>query len=222
VGLIQDIENSLLNQLAKLFKPVLDPLKRLWDILKRSFDAIVNLIPETIQLIQLVYSEVLEWKNFREEINFKSGVINLQSVRDKILDLVDEMVAAYRALVDIFTGGFKQATVKPFEDAADAAAELAEVIEGFGKVGLKDFVTKFGAKLEKAGGKILEVLAIIEVVCESLLKVVRELNTIVTAVKDARETFETGEGLFLPQTNPRKKLDLVGGGSIKIRVGNLH
>lgn len=221
MGLLQQLEETILNKLKQLFAPVLTPLQRLWGILKGFFTAIVEVVPETISLAKLVYSEVLEWKNFREKINFKTGVISPSSSKQRIQDLIDELVAGWHGLVDLFTSGFKL-SVKPLQDAQEAAAELADLFEGFGKLGLREFVEKIGPKIEKAGGKIFEVLAIIQAVAEELLKVVRQLNAIVVAVKDVRETFETGEGLFLSQKNPRKIVKLDDGTSMKIRVGNLH
>lgn len=220
MGLIQDIENALLDKLKSLFAPVLAPLTRLWQILKGFFTALVDVVPETIALVKLIYSEVLEWKRFKLSVNIK-GVINLQSAQDRIQELIDELLQGWHSLVDLFTSGFK-ISVRPITEAEQAAQELAEVLEGFTKLGLKDFVIKFGESLKKAGGKVFEILAVLQAVAEELLRVVRELHDIVQAVKDIRETFEHGEGLFLPQTNKRKSLALADGGEIKIRVGNLH
>lgn len=221
MGLIQEIEDRLLSSLSHLFEPVLRPLRRLWEILKGFFTAIIQVVPETISLVKLIYSEVNEWRHFRENLNFRTGVINLQSARDRIQQLIDEIVQGWHSLVALFTSGFK-ISVKPLSDAEEAAAELADLFEGLGKFGLKDFLAKVGPKLERAGGKVLEVLAIIQAIAEELLRVVRQLHDIVQATKDVRETFETGEGLFLSQNNPRRKVDLADGGAIKIRVGNLH
>jgi hypothetical protein len=225
VGFIQDIENRLLDLLSRLFQPILRPLNRLWEILKGFFTAIIDVIPETIDLVKLTYSEVLEWKNFRESANFKGGVINLQSTRNKIEDLISKAIAAWHALIDLFTSGFRNITVRPIEEATEA---LTDVIDAFGsleKLGLKSFLERIGPTLEKAGGKVFEVLAVIQAVAEELLKVVRELRAIVDFTAEVRRTFEEGEGLFLKQTNPRRKIkiaDVSGGGEIKIRLGKLH
>lgn len=221
MSIIGDIENRLLDRLKQFFAPVLSPLTKLWNILKGFFTAIVEVVPETIDLVKLIYSEVLAWKSFREELHFKTGVINLQSAKDRILDLVDEIVTGWHSLVDLFSGGFKL-SLKPLQDAEEAAAELVDLFDGLGELGILEWLQKLGPKIEKAGGKIFEVLAIIQAVAEELLKVVRELHDIVQAAKDIRETFQTGEGLFLSQSNPRRKVDLADGSTIKIRVGNLH
>ena len=222
MGLLQQIEETILNKLKALFEPVLTPLSKLWNILKGMFTAIVEVIPATIALVKSVASEVNEWKNFKENISFTGGVINLQSVKDRIQRLIEEALAAWHSLVDLFTGGFRRVVGKPFEDAEAAAEELESLFEGFGKIGLKDFLAEIGPKLEKAGGKIFEVLAIVQAVAEELLKVVQDLQSLVDFTRDVRETFESGEGLFLQQKNKRKTLALDGGGKIKIRVGKLH
>jgi hypothetical protein len=225
VGLIQDIENRLLDLLSRLLQPVVAPLTRLWEILKGFFTAVIDVIPESTELVKLIYSEVLEWKDFRENANFKGGVINLQSTRNKIEDLIAEAVNAWRSLVDLFTHGFRNVTVRPIEEATEA---LTDVIDAFGsleKLGLKAWLERIGPTLEKAGGKIFEILAVIQAVAEELLRVVRQLRSIVDFTADVRRTFEEGEGLFLKQTNPRRKIKIAevsGGGEIKIRLGNLH
>jgi len=182
----------------------------------------VEVIPATIDLVKSVASEVSEWKNFKENISFTGGVINLQSVKDRIQQLIDEALKAWHSLVDLFTGGFKRVAGKPFEDAQAAAEELESLFEGFGKLGLSDFLAEIGPKLEKAGGKLFEVLAIVQAVAEELLHVVNDLQSLVDFARDVRQTFESGEGLFLKQTNKRKTLRLESGGSIKIRLGKLH
>ena len=213
--------DTLLNKVLEFFQPVIGPLTKLWNILKGMVTAIIDVIPATIDLVKLVYSEVLAWKTFKEGINVKTGVVNFKSARERIEDLIGELIDAWHALVDLFTGGFKRVTLKPFEDAEAAAQELADLFGGFGKIGLKA-LQDLGPKLEKLGGKLFEILAIVQAVAEELLKVVNELTTIVNAIKDVRETFQEGEGLFLSQKNPRRTVALRDGGSIKIRVGNLH
>ena len=221
MGLLQKLEDTILSELAKLFSPVLRPLKKLWGILKGFFTAIVECVPKTIHLFHSVIDEVQAWKSFKQNVSFKSGVINLQSVRDHIEDLIGEIIAAYNGIKDILTDGFK-GSVGPFKAAGEAAAELADLFDGLGKFGLKDFLSKVGPKLEKAGGKIFEVLAIMQAIAEKVVQLVDDLQAVVDAIRDVRSTFQTGEGLFLKQTNKRKVLTLEDGTKIKIRVGSLH
>jgi len=222
VGLIQDLEDKALALLKKFFEPIITPLTKLWKIIKSFATALINVIPDTISLVKLVISEVIAWKTFKEGINFKSGVVNLQSAKDRLQQIIDEIIAAWVALRGLFTDGFKL-PLKSINEMAEAAEEVAGAFEEFfGKFGLKEFLSRLGPTLEKAGGKVLEVLALLEAVAEAALRVVHQLNAIVTAIKDIRETFQTGEGLFLQQNNKRKVLTLNDGSSIRVRIGNLH
>ena len=220
--LLGGLEKALLDKLKALFEPVLAPLEKLWSILKGMFDSIVLVVPETIDLVELVVSEVGEWRSFRQGIDFKGGVVNLQSVRDHVGELVDEVIRAWNSVIDLFTGGFKRTAGQSFQAASDAAGELEELFTGLGRLGLSDFLANVGPKLKRAGGKLFEVLAIIQAIAEEALHVVRDLRSIVDAAKDIRTTFETGEGLFLKQTNKRKTVTLSDGSTMKIRVGSLH
>jgi phage-related protein len=222
VALLDTLEAKLLQVIKNFFAPVIGPLQKLWNILKGFFTALIDVVPETIQLVKSTIAEINAWRTFKEGISFKSGVINLQSVKDHIGDLVQELIDAWHALVDLFTSGFKL-PLRGVQEAADAAEEVVTAIEEFGgKFGLREFLANLATKLEKAGGKVLEILALIQAVAEEALKVVRELQTIVNAVRDVRTTFQTGEGLFLSQKNPRRVETLQDGTKIKIRVGNLH
>lgn len=222
MGLLQTLEDRILAAVKSFFAPVVTPLTKLWNVLKGFFTALLDVIPETIALVKSAIAEIQAWRTFREDISFKSGVVNLQSVKDHISDLVQEVVTAWRSLVDLFTSGFKM-PARAVSEAVDATEEVVVAFEDFfGKFGLTEFLQRLGPTLEKAGGKVFEVLALVQAVAEEALKVVRELQSIVDAVRDVRETFQTGRGLFLKQTNPRKTVHTTDGQTLKIRVGNLH
>ena len=222
MGLLDNLENRLLDAIKRLFSPIISPLTKLWKVIKSFCSALIDVIPDTISLVRLIISEVQAWKSFRQGINFKTGVINLQSAKKRIEQLIQEIVQGWNSLKDLFTDGFKL-PIKSVNEMADAAQEVATAFEDFfGKFGLTEFLQRLGPTLEKAGGKVLEVLALLEATAEAALRVVHQINDIVTALKDIRETFQTGEGLFLSQKNSRKVVQLADGGSVRFRVGNLH
>lgn len=219
MGLLQTLEDKALEAVSHLFAPVLAPLKKLFNAVKSFFTALIDLVPESIDLFKLILSEIEAWRQFKQGFNFKSGVVNLQSARDRFSDLIGEIVDAWNALIGLWKG----AKLNPLEQINEASAALADVLEEFGQIGrFSEFLKGVGPKLEKMGGKVFEVLAIIQQIAELLLDVVRKLKTIVTAIRDVRQTIQTGEGLFLQQKNPRKTVQLADGSSIKIRLGNLH
>ena len=222
MGLIQQIEQALLDRLKAFLAPLITPIQKLWGILKGFFTALIELVPATIKLVNDTITEIRAWKEFKKGINFKTGVISLKSVKDHVEELVQEIITAWQSLVDLFTSGFKL-PARGISEAADALQELVVGFEDvFGKFGLEAGLKRLGGLLEKAGGKVFEVLALIQSVAEEALKVVTELQSIVDAVRDVREAFQTGSFLFLKQTNPRRVVQLADGTSIKIRVGNLH
>lgn len=222
MGFIQDIENRLLAAIKKLFDPLLKPLLKLWNLLKGFFTAMIDLIPKSIHLVHTILDEISEWRHFKANVNFKGGVINLKSARDKLENLVSEAIDVWNRLRNRLTQGFKF-PLKAGEEAAKALEDVIVAFEDFfGDVGLRAALERIGETLSKVGGKVFEVLALVQAVCEELVKVVDDLQAFVDLTKDFRETVQTGGGLFLQQKNPRKTLKLDGGGSIKIRVGNLH
>jgi len=219
VGLLDDLEQRLFQQLAKLFEPILSPLRRLFSAVKSFFTALIDLVPESIHLVKSIIEEINGWRSFREQINFKTGVISPKSVKDHVQDLIGEIVDSWHALLSIWTG----AKLNPISQIEEASTALADVVEEFGRIGrFAEFLKNVGPKIEKVGGKVFEVFAIIQQIAETILDVVRKLQTVVDTIADIRRTFETGEGLFLKQSNPRKTLTLEDGTKIKIRLGNLH
>ena len=221
MGLLDDLKQRIEAQLLRLLSPVIDPIKKLWGTLKGFFTAIIDLVPESIALVKLVLSEVEEWRSFREQINFRTGVINLPKAIEATQSVLDDIVAAWDALKHLFTDGFKKSITQPLDAAAEAATELAEVFGGLEKLGLKG-LEDIVPKLKKAGGKVFEVLAIIQLIAESLLDVVKKLSAIVNALKDIREEIETGSTLFLQQKNKRKVVTTMDGDKIRLRIGKLH
>ena len=222
MGLIQNLEDAVLSRVKKFFDPILRPLQKLWGILKGFFTALIDLVPKTIQLVKSVVAEVQAWRDFKKGISFKTGVINLQSARDRIEDLIQEVVDAWHSLFDLIKGG-KLNPQTQIKEAAEALEEVVTAFEDFfGKAFSEGFFERLGGIFEKIGGKVFEVLALVQAIAEALVGIVDDLQTIVNAIGDVRKTFQTGEGLFLKQTNPRKVLTLEDGTKIKIRLGNLH
>ncbi len=158
MGFFDQIEASILSLLSRLFQPVITPLTKLWNIIKGFFTALIDVIPETISLVQSVIAEVNAWRTFKQGINFKSGVINLQSVRSHVEDLIQEIVDAWNSAKDLFTSGFKL-PIHGVQEAADACEEVVAAFEEFGgRFGLREFLANLGSKIEKAGGKVFEIL----------------------------------------------------------------
>jgi len=209
--------------LDQLLQPVLDRLKvvfrpfgKLFALLSKFWTGITTLGQKVRDLISLVTDEVNEWKNFRENIAFRTRVINVKSAIEHVQDVWQQAIDAYHAvlqLVQELRGKF-ETTGNPTEEAEQAIADIESS-------GFKTILEKF-PKLLRGAEKALGFVAIVADALESIVTAVDDLTTIVNALKAIRENIETGKSLFLKQSNPRKSIKLKGGGSIRVRTGNLH
>jgi hypothetical protein len=77
-------------------------------------------------------------------------------------------------------------------------------------------------RLAKGLEKVLGFVALLADALESISSGIDDLQAILDTITAIREEVETGSTVFLQQKNSRKSLALRDGGSIKIRVGNLH
>src|ERR1043166_4694638 len=91
------ILKALTDEITKLLAPITGPLIKLWGILKGFFTAIAEVVPETITLVTGIYHEVFAWKDFKQNISFNKGEINLRSERDKIEDTIQQLITAWQS-----------------------------------------------------------------------------------------------------------------------------
>ena len=209
-----DLFNPLLNGI----KTLLGPFGRAFDLIRHLWQNLTDGFEKGKELAGLVRGEIDAWRHFREDINFRTGVVSLPAAVQATKDLVAGVVEAWHAAVDLF-GKVKgklteSAGPNPTEEAEQALKDIES--SGFKSI-LKQF-PKFAKGLEKALGFV----AILVDTLDNLLDAIDDLLAIVNALKDLREEIETGKTIFLQQKNARKTLKLKDGGSIKIRVGNLH
>jgi len=216
MSLIGDIIDRLLAPLFEKIKQIFEPFGKAFNIVGRFWTQLTTIISRSQALVELVVSEVNEWKNFRENIAFRTKLISLPVAIDHVQDFIAEIRAAWAAVVDLVKSikGKFETTGNPTEEAEEAIADIENS-------GFKTIIEKF-PKLFKGLEKLLGALAILLEAFESISAGIDDLTTIVNALRDLREDIEHGGPLFLKQSNRRKTLRLADGGSIKIRVGNLH
>lgn len=210
--LIQPIIDKIIDKLKSVFAP----FGKLIGFVTRFKDAIFTLGTRVRELIDLILSEIDEWKNFKENIAFRTKVINVRSAIDHIEEFWQMIVAAWDAIQDLV----RQIKGK-FETTGNPTQEAEEAISDIESSGFKTIVEKF-PKLFKGLEKVLGFVAIILDAVETISAAVDDLRTIVEALKAIREDIETGGPLFLKQSNPRRVETLEDGTKIKIRLGNLH
>jgi len=216
MSFLTDTLSKLLDPILQKVKDALKPFTKLFDLLSRFWDNITSLWTDLGALVDSITDEIDEWRNFKENISFRTRVINVKSAIDKTQEFVGQIVAAKDAVIDLW----KDLKGK-FELTGDPTTEASDALEDIEASGFKDILSKF-PKLLKGAEKVLGFVAIVADALESIIDAIKDLQQIVDTLKAVREEIETGSTVFLQQKNARARKKLSAGGSIKIRVGSLH
>ena len=209
--------SDLFNPILNAIKRALGPFGKLFDLIGRFFTSFRDTFNKSLNLALEIKSEINEWRNFREAIPVRTGVISLPAAIDQTERLLDQIRAAWEAIVDLAREIRKQAQGQQ-ESPTEEAEQAVKDIEGSGIRGLLEKFPKLAKGLER----VLGFLAIAVGVIESIQKSIDDLSDIVDAIRAIREEIETGSTIFLQQKNQRKIVTLKDGTKMKIRLGNLH
>jgi len=208
---------DLLQPLLNKVKAALGPFGRMFDILGSAWQRTVDLKTNVTKLVNSILAEIAAWRNFKEDIAFRTRVINLPNAIDKTQEFLAQIRSGWDAIVALWNdlrGKLDLGGGNPTEEAEQAIKDIENS-------GFRDFFAKF-PNLLKGAEKVLGFVVILGDALTSLLDAIDDLQRIVDTVKAIREEVETGSTIFLQNKNPRRTLKLADGGSIKIRVGNLH
>jgi len=217
VGLVEDAIDRLLQPLFDKVKQVFAPFAKLVDFIFHFWQKLQETATKIQSLIALVVSEVNAWKNFKENLAFRTKVMNVKAFIDGVQEFWSQMVAAWNAILDLI----KEIKGKFAGAGEDPAQEVREAIRDVEESGFKNILAKFPRVL-KGAEKLLGFVAILLDALTTILAAIDDLTTIVEALRAIREDIETGGPLFLKQSNARRTVRLEDGTTMKIRVGNLH
>jgi len=165
-----------------------------------TFKKITGVVDSVFHLIQSVKDEIAGFKNFKQDLRFKSRVVNLEQAITKTRDLILGIPATWHAVLDLFSK-IKSAIAK------DVAAEEGAAILAVETAGLSEVVVG---------------LSVIYQVADFVETVISDFQTIVDEISRFRKEIEKLDTIFLSQSNKRKTLKLDDGSSIRVRVGKLH
>lgn len=213
-----DLVGRLLGPLIDKIKAALGPFGRVFDLVTNLWHGITGSIEKGKELTDEIITEVGEWRNFKEAIPVRTGVINLPKAIEKSEDLLGQIRASWDSIKDLATQIRDQLRGQqgdPAEEAANAIKDLEQAR------GITDLLERF-PRLARGLEKLLGFLAIVVGTLTAIQSAIDDLKQIVDTIKGIREEIETGDTIFLSHKNPRRTVQLVGGGSMKIRVGNLH
>lgn len=219
MGLLDQLEARFLQPIIDAIKRWLGPFGKLIDFVSRFFTSFKTSFDKALQLSGKVRNEIIAWKTFKEAPPIRTGVINLPGAIEHAQDLLDEIRAAWQAIVDLAKQIEKQAKGQTEDPTAEAEEAVSELESGGG--GITKLLERF-PKLAKGLEKLLGFLAVLLGILESFQSAIDDLSSIVDAISDLRETIESGAGIFLQQKNPRQIVKLDDGTTMKIRLGNLH
>lgn len=187
-----------LDQLFEFILNKFPALRKLLELGQKIVEHFTGTIGAGIKLVNSFQSEISAWKNFKEDFRFRQRVVNVERAITKVRDLFDGLFASWRAILDII----KNITTKL---EVGGVAEIAEAATGIG----------LPVALVNAIVLIVEVL-------DTIRNVIDDFQTVIDEITRIREAVESADTIFLQQHNKRKTLKLAGGGSVRIRVGNLH
>jgi hypothetical protein len=216
MSVIGDIIDRLLAPLFEKVKKIFEPFGKAFNLVGRFWTQLTTIVSRSQSLVELVISEVTEWRNFRENIAFRTKLVSLPAAVNHVQDFIAEVRAAWSAVVELV-----QQLKGKFETTGNPTEEAEEAIADIQNSGFKTIIEKF-PKLFKGLEKLLGALAILLDAFESISVGIDDLTTIVNALRDLRIDVESGGPLFLQQSNRRKSIRLKEGGSIRVRIGNLH
>jgi phage-related minor tail protein len=209
--------------LIDLFNPLLDAIKRalgpfgkLFDLIGKFWTNLTSLGSRVQRLYLSILAEIQAWRTFKEDISFRTRVINVKSAIEKTGEFIDQFKAAWSAVKDLVEN-----LKGKFQTAGDPVGDAKAAVDDIEASGFKGILEKF-PRLAKGLEKVLGFVALLADALESISSGIDDLQAILDTITALREEIETGSTVFLQQKNARRYVKLKDGGSIKIRVGNLH
>lgn len=209
-----------------LLKPIVDLFNRIFggtvigklvNKVSEGIGHITTLLSRIDHLITSIRDEISAFAGWKEDVRFKSRVVNIPAAAEKIGELVTGLRDAWNAIITLVQNFREQATGS---DPEQEAAQLAEDLGDAGNIG--ESLLRRLPKLSQGLEKLLGVVTLFVDAVVEWSDAIDQLQTIIDEITRIREAVETGETIFLSQKNPRRTLQLANGGSIKIRVGKLH
>jgi len=216
VALLDSITGGISKLLSELWnKLVPNSVKTLVSKIIDGVQHISTIFTRLDQLFNSVRSEISAWKNFREDIKFKSRVINVPKAYEGIVDFIQQLKDSANAVRDLVSK-FKEkiGQENPVEEAEAVEADLEE---GGAESLLKQF-PKLAKGLERLAGVVTLVVDALSTISDAL----DDLQQIVDEITRIREEIESAESIFLQQGNSRRSVPLREGGSTSWRIGSLH
>lgn len=213
MSFLERLLGPIIHRVLQWLGPFGDLLRRIVD----SYASIRTIFDRAQKFVSSVISEGQEWNRFRANFAWRTRVINLKIAYEQTSALVQQILGVWSSIKDLIKDAQQQ--IKGAPEPEELATDIAEGVSlDEGVSGL----AKLFPKLARLGTKILGVVTILLNAAEGISRAIDDLQQIVDAVTALRQELEFGSTIFLSQKNPRRTIKLADGGSMKIRLGNLH
>jgi hypothetical protein len=206
----------ILNPVLDAVKRLLGPFGKLFDLIGKFWTNLTSLGARVQKLYNSILAEIQAWRTFKEDISFRTRVINVKSAIEHTQDFIDQLKLAWASVKDLV-----QNLKGKFQTAGDPVGDAKAAIDDIEASGFKGILEKF-PRLAKGLEKVLGFVALLADALESISSGIDDLQAILDTLTAIREEVETGSTFFLQQKNARRTVTTTDGTKIKIRVGNLH
>jgi tetrahydromethanopterin S-methyltransferase subunit B len=201
----------IIDKILALLAPILKPLQPLITIFTHLKDNTFGIITASTQVVQTAERIFDEIRHFSLQPHIKSRVISLPAAQQHLAALV----AAPTQIVNEI-----KSLVEQLKNKIDPAAFNVEELEGLED--LRSIATKFGSKIAAGFEKVLGIVTLVVDALVTIRSAISSIQSILDSIEEIVTDVSGLDAIFLSQKNPRRSEDLADGGSIKIRVGNLH
>jgi hypothetical protein len=193
-------------RLSVLLGPILKPLHAAANLVATFYTNLTNLLSDTQHLADSAIAEYKAIKGFKlgGSAQFKNRVILLPRFNESVSILVSTPEQIFHAVADLVSLlREKLRTARGESDTAFDPAEsedLAQLKESFAKLG-----TRLGTKVAKAGERLFIFLGFAVETVNDIHNAIKDMQTIVDAIKTVRTDFESLDAFFLPQGSRKVK-----------------
>lgn len=186
------------------------PFNAIVNIVTKYKDGLVNLVQNGRDINDLIGQIFDEIKGFTVKPHIKSRVISLPAAQKHVKELVQVPVDIVNRLKDLW---------KVVEELYGKVDFEPEEVEGVSD--LKAIFEKFGPKLSKVAGKVLDVVGIILAEIDAIESAESDIKGLLQDLLTLLQDVDQLNALFLSQKNPRKLIQS-DDGPLRIRIGSLH
>jgi len=181
---------------------ITDAIGQLIQEAEDTFTAVHTIVPRTRDIIAQVQSEVTAWSTFTHAFPdlFANRVINIESTRRRLRGILAGLAESWERIKDI--------------------GELLK--EPTTTVGFVHSLESSRNPFVRGIGRTIRLLLVVRVYVEKVSAILDDLEQIINEAKAIRLAVENVEAIFLKQSNPRQRVQLANGNTIRIRVGSLH